>query len=308
MSDSATSIGLRAIVDARVHLYEGAGHAYPHFKRPNPTLKTGLGDYSALPKMYVPEAYKDDTQGYKVDGIVWHGIVTDDTLEETRWAQRLADTSPIPQAIVARVDFLNPILESQLERFQDLRNLTALGTQVGSNITHPQRDLTGRSDLFIDPTWTRSIALLRKYNYKCVLEASSLQLKELLAVVSQHPNVGFTLAVMGWPQVLDTRGFAMWWKDIKALSFCENVVADISAIECIFGMDWTCTKIAPWVLSLIEIFGPSRCMFGSHLPAARLSHGFTRLYDVYEHLVSNFSATEQDQMFRRVALHWFGVR
>ena len=49
-------------------------------------------------------------------------------------------------------------------------------------------------------------------------------------------------------------------------------------------MDWCVKKVAPWVLSVIEMFGPARCMFGSHMPVADLSVGFERLYDAYQEM------------------------
>lgn len=52
--------------------------------------------------------------------------------------------------------------------------------------------------------------------------------------------------------------------------------------------DWTIEQITPWILSLIEMFGPQRCMFGSHLPIAKLSFGFDHLYDAYQHIVRDF--------------------
>jgi predicted TIM-barrel fold metal-dependent hydrolase len=306
MSDSATPIGLRAIVDAHVHLYESTDHTCdPHR---NPTYEARLGDRSALPKAYLPETYRLDTAGYKVDGIVWHACLSDDVLKAAQGIRDLADTVAIPQTVVACVDFLDPDLEERLERYQGVRNLTAVREHVGWDTTYPQQWLANRSDLLSNPAWRRGLAHLRKYDFKCVLQMFSPQLIDLLTIVRQYPNVGFTLAIMGWPRQLDAMGFSKWWKDIKALSLCENAVVDISAIECIFGMDWTETKIAPWVLSLIEVFGPHRCMFGSHLPITKLSHGFKPLYDTYQHLVRNFSVSEQDQLFRSVAIDWFRVR
>jgi predicted TIM-barrel fold metal-dependent hydrolase len=306
MSDSATPISLRAIVDAHVHLYESADHTFdPHR---SPTYEARLGDRSAVPKAYLPEAYRLDTAGYKVDGLVWHACLSDDVLKAAQGIRDLADTVAIPQAVVARVDSLDPGLEERLEHYQGVRNLTAVREHVGWDTTYPQQRLANRSDLLSNPAWRRGLAHLRKYDFKCVLQVFSPQLIDLLTIVRQYPNVGFTLAIMGWPRHLDAMGFSKWWKDIKALSLCENAVVDISAIECIFGMDWTETKVAPWVLSLIEVFGPHRCMFGSHLPSTKLSHGFKPLYDTYQHLARNLSVSEQDQLFRTVATDWFRVR
>jgi len=43
------------------------------------------------------------------------------------------------------------------------------------------------------------------------------------------------------------------------------------------------------------------------MPIDALSHGFDRLYDAYERILSVFSSDERDDMFRRTALGWFRV-
>jgi predicted TIM-barrel fold metal-dependent hydrolase len=80
-----------------------------------------------------------------------------------------------------------------------------------------------------------------------------------------------------------------------------------SAIECIFGMGWTEDQVKPWILSVVEKFGPRRCMLTSHLPIDVLSHGFDRLYDAYENVLAEFADNERDDMFRNTALNWFRV-
>ena len=47
-------------------------------------------------------------------------------------------------------------------------------------------------------------------------------------------------------------GYGKWHQGLEELSQCENVCADISAIECIFGLDWRSDGLAPWVLSLVD--------------------------------------------------------
>jgi predicted TIM-barrel fold metal-dependent hydrolase len=112
---------------------------------------------------------------------------------------------------------------------------------------------------------------------------------------------------MGWPTDLGSDLYARWRSDMNALGRCENTCASISAIECIFGMNWTEEQVEPWIMSLVEAFSPARCMFGSHLPIDTLSHGFDRLYDTYERILATFSEDERDAMFRTTALSWFRV-
>jgi predicted TIM-barrel fold metal-dependent hydrolase len=85
------------------------------------------------------------------------------------------------------------------------------------------------------------------------------------------------------------------------------VCASISAVECVLGRDWSVAVARPWIETLIERFGPDRCMLGSHLPLVRLSRGFEPLYDAYEELFGELSPGERDRLFRGTATAWFGL-
>jgi predicted TIM-barrel fold metal-dependent hydrolase len=158
-----------------------------------------------------------------------------------------------------------------------------------------------------DPAWLKGLGNLKRQNLRCGLEVFAPQLPQLLAVVRTHPDIAFTIAVMGWPTDLGSDSYARWRSGMNELGRCENTCATISAIECIFGMNWTEDQVEPWIMSVVEAFGPARCMFGSHLPIDALSHGFDRLYDAYRRIVAAFSEDERDAMFRRTALNWFRV-
>ena len=88
---------------------------------------------------------------------------------------------------------------------------------------------------------------------------------------------------------------------MQSLSECANVFVKITAIECIFGLKWSFNQIEPWIKETIDIFGASRCMFGSHLPIAKLSQGVSVLYKAYRDSVSNLSKEEQQALFADTA-------
>jgi predicted TIM-barrel fold metal-dependent hydrolase len=152
--------------------------------------------------------------------------------------QRLAENSPIPLALVGLVDFLDPQLQERLDIYSSLPNVTAVREHLGWDAGNPLKRLAKRPDLLMDPQWRQGIERLRGRELKCGLEVFSSQLPDLFEVVRLHPEVGFTVAVMGWPSDLTPEGFRQWRKDIATLSRCENVRVGISAIECIFGMNW----------------------------------------------------------------------
>lgn len=296
-----------SIVDAHIHFYDHEANTHRFLEQVDPVYSALVGDYSTLPRTYLPESYLADSAGWRIEGVVWHEYLSDDALQEARWAERLAEASPLPQAMVALVDFLDPRLDERLEAYAALPHVSAVREHLGWDAANPLKRFAKRPDLLADPAWRRGLAALRKHHFKCGLEVFAPQLPDLLSVVREYPEQRFTLAVMGWPLDLGPAGFDRWRIDMAALARCENVAADISAIECIFGMDWSQRQIAPWILSLIDFFGPERTMFGSHLPLTGLSRGFPALYEAYAETLSGFSAAEGDRMFRGAAADCSGL-
>jgi predicted TIM-barrel fold metal-dependent hydrolase len=289
-------------------LFDCGVNSHAFLEREDLGFRATVGDYSALPRRYLLDDYLKASASCRVEGIVWHEFLSADAIGEARWGQQLADASPLPQPMVVLVDFLDPALAQRLEAYAALPDVVAIRQHLGWDAGNALRRFAKRPDLLTDPAWRAGLGASARHGLRCGLEVFAPQLADMHDVIRLHPDIGFTLAVLGWPLDLSAAGYAKWRHDLAALSRCANVCAEIAAIECIFGMDWRTEQVAPWVLSIIEMFGPERCMFGSHMPIAGLSCGFERLYDAYQEIVAGFSATEQDAMFRGTAAGWFKRR
>ena len=302
-----TSPTRRKIVDSHLHLYDSRAIRYGIFEHRDPIFEALVGDYGPLPRAYGLDDYLRATQSRDVSGLVWHEFIAEDRVAEMAWAQQLAASSPVPVALVGLVDFADPDLQQRLEAYRDVRGLAAVRQHLGWDERTPLRRMAARPDFMSDPGWLEGLGALAGLDLRCGLEVFAPQLPELVAVVRAHPEIDFTIAVMGWPTDRSAEGFSRWRTAMLALGGCDNTCASISAVECVFGLDWNEAEVAPWILAVIEAFGPARCMFGSHLPIDGLSYGFERLYDAYERIVSGFSDDEKDAMFRGTAAAWFRV-
>lgn len=185
--------------------------------------------------------------------------------------------------------------------------MTAVRQHLGWNQDDPVRRMAPRPDYLTDPVWEAGLARLRGTDLRCGLEVFAPQLADLAAVVRRHPDIGFTIAVLGWPTELDAAAKARWRADLSALSRCDNTVASISAVECIFGLDWDEALVIDWISVVVELFGTDRCMFGSHLPIDGLSYGFDRLYQAYDRVLAGCSVDERDAAYGATAQRWFRV-
>ncbi|WP_131783604.1 amidohydrolase family protein [Legionella gresilensis] len=293
------------IIDAHVHFYDTQVNQHDFLNSPDPTFTEIVGDYSKLPKSYLPQNYFQDTSSYNIEGVVWHEYLSTDPLKEAQWANSLVNTEKFKQAMVVLVDFLDLNLESKLDFYQSLPYVVAVREHLGWDNNNSLRRFSKRSDLLTDPKWNNNLNLLRNYSFKCGLEVFAHQLSDLNKVITHYPNLEFTIAVMGWPLNIAPVGFQQWKKELISIAKNANVCFEISAIECIFGMNWKVEQIKPWILTAIEIFGINRCMFGSHMPIAKLSRSFEQLYTAYEDILVNFTIHEKNEIFYNVAAKWF---
>jgi predicted TIM-barrel fold metal-dependent hydrolase len=295
------------MIDAHVHLYDSTAIRYGMFQRRDPTFEALIGDYSAMPTRYLLEDYRAATASRPIEGIVWHEFISEETEAEMTWGQALADGSDLPMALVGLIDFADPLLEERLELYRSLPDVTAVRQHLGWDADRPLRRLAPRPDILSDPQWEAGLDRLATTDLRCGLEVFSPQLAELVAVVRRHPDIGFTVAVMGWPAATDADTQAQWRAGMTALSRCDNTVASISGVECIFGLDWDVDRAVPWISAVVELFGPDRCMLGSHLPIDSLSYGFERLCEAYDRALEGCSESEREAVWNGTAREWFRI-
>ena len=295
----------RKIVDVHLHLYDHRANRHEFLESDDRMFRALIGDYSSLPRTYLLNDYLADASDVEVEGVVWNEFLSTDPVKEVLWAQNLAEVAPLPVALVGLVDLTSPDLERVLDAYSQRSHLAAVRQHLGWDEQNPLRRFAPRGDLLADPRLLQGLRSLAKHNLKCSLEMFAPQIKDFRAVVEQNPDVSFWVAVMGWPLDLSKSGFAQWKEEMHALSACPNVDVSVSALECVFGMDWAIADATPWIEALFESFGAARIMFGSHRPICKLSCSFPNPYRAYERFVERLTASEQDAVFRKNAAAWF---
>jgi predicted TIM-barrel fold metal-dependent hydrolase len=285
-----------------MHLYDSRENRYEHMEHVDVMMEALLGDYSTLPQRYLFEDYAADLRDVEIDGFVWHEFMATDSMREAEWAQHLAERLPVPMAIVELVDFAAPDLEARLDAYVDHANVAAVRQHLGWDAKNPMRCMAQRGDLLADEHWREGV---RNYRFRCALEMFSPQLPDVLPVIRENPEIGFTIAVMGWPVPAEDEEFARWKRGLWDIASCENVRLTISAVECVFGMEWEPMKARGWVETAIELFGTERVMFGSHRPISRLARRVAHPYAAYAEMTQSLSKAERDAVFAGNAARWY---
>lgn len=290
-----------AILDCHQHFFDAGRFRYPVFETRSTGFEALVGDYTALPRVYLPDDYARDTQGLNIARTVWSEFISADPVGEVRWANELAKAAGHPNGLIASVDFLDPQLNRMLEQYASLGHVRCVRQHLGWHPTNPALRFASRPDLLTDPSWRSGIAALHSHGLVCELELFSTQLRDLVPAAAAYPDLQFVLPVMGWPLDLTDDGYTNWRRDMAALSACPNIAVKIFGMECIFGIRWTVPQIRPWILATIETFGPARCMFASHMPLCTLACSVQQLYEAYFQIIADFTVSERSQVLHDTA-------
>ncbi|WP_028218687.1 amidohydrolase family protein [Paraburkholderia oxyphila] len=289
------------ILDCHQHFYDARRFHYPVFAQRSDGFEALVGDYAALPRSYLPDDYARDTYGLNVAGTVWAEFMSTDPVGEALWAQERATVARRPNGIIALVDFLGADLTATLDVYASADRIRCVRQHLGWHSTNPLLRYAAGPDVMSDHAWRRGIECLRGRNLVCEIELFASQLHDLASLASAFPDQQFVLPVMGWPVDLTSAGEAAWQHGMTAVAACPNVAVKIFGLECIFGIHWTVDQVRAWILKAIEIFGPERCMFASHMPICTLACSFAQLYRAYFRIVEDFSVAERKLLFHDAA-------
>lgn len=295
------------IIDCHQHFIDSRRLRYPVFMQRSAGFEALVGDYSALPRVYLPEDYARDVNGLGVVKTVWAEFISDDPMGEVTWAQELAHTTGRPQGMIGLVDFSSPEIEHTLDLYTSIEPVRAVRQHLGWHPTNPLLRYAPGPELLSNTVWQDGLALLRGRHLRCEIEIFGSQLPEFASVAASYPDIQFVLPVMGWPIDLTNEGHETWKRALATASACDNVAIKIFGMECIFGIRWTVAQIRPWILDTVELFGPDRCMFASHLPICKLACSVQQLYAAYLEVIADFSVSEKRQMLHDTAAEIYGL-
>lgn len=281
------------IVDAHHHLTD-LSRSYPWLERPVEPFRYH-GDDRPLRRSYSLDDYLADTRGYSLVGSVHVENGALSPLEETRWIADVASERGLPSAHVAKVSLLDVDAPAQLRAHAEFGIVRGIRDILN---WHPDPVYThrDRGDIMADPLWRSHFAILGELGLSFDLQVFPSQLLEAAELAASHPEIRIVLDHAGMPIGRDRASRSEWATGMRALATCENVVTKVSALGT-NDHHWIRESIAPFVLETIEIFGPSRTMFGSNFPVDSLYSSMGALFGAFDELTADLPQDVRRELF-----------
>jgi predicted TIM-barrel fold metal-dependent hydrolase len=282
------------VVDAHHHIWRQADLVWLQGP-PQPRI---FGEYAAIRRDYPIEEYMAEARAAGVVGSVY--VQTNWPAgreeEEVAWVQSVADRHGFPHAIVGYADLAAPAVGATLDRMVKHPRLRGIRQQLHWHET-PLYRFAARPDLMDDPAWRRGLGEVARHGLLFELQVFAGQMEAAARLVRDFPHVTFVLMHGGMLEDRAPEGWARWRAGMRALAAAPNVHVKLSGLG---TFERACSEDlwGPVIRETVELFGPSRCMFGSNFPIEKLWTTYDEVVRVSIECLGGLSAGEQ-----RAVLH-----
>jgi L-fuconolactonase len=295
---SAIGVGMNHVdlpepgwVDAHVHVWDRARHPQPWI---DPVTMAAIDRDFDLPALRA-----DVRAGAAADAAApMPRVVLVQTVPveaETRDLLQTALDDQLVAGVVGWVDLIGPAVADRLTAL-----LEADGGKRLVGVRHLLQDEP-------DPAWLdrpdarRGAHAVADAGLALDLVIRCEQLPAVIRLARAVPGLRLVLDHLGKPRIA-AGDLEPWRTELVALAGAHNVTAKLSGLVTEADWpSWSVAQLAPYAEAALGAFGPSRLMFGSDWPVARLATTYPRWLAAARALTSGLDAHERRAVFGETA-------
>ena len=180
--------------------------------------------------------------------------------------------------------------------------------------------------LYLDATFREGFAELAPLGLIFEAAIRHPQLPEFLDLARAFPDTSMVLDHIGGVVGVGTYAgrrdeiFETWRQDIAAIAKdCPNVVVKLGALNMTYcGFGWEnrqmpptsqelCDAYRPYYETVIELFGPDRCMFESNFPVDKVSCSYPVLWNSFKRMTADLAPAERAALFHDTAARLYNI-
>ncbi|WMS43060.1 amidohydrolase family protein [Acuticoccus sp. MNP-M23] len=280
------------IVDAHHHIWRRADLPWLL----GPTQPRIFGPYDAIKRDYLIDEYREDVAGSGVAKSVYvqANWAPNWFADEARWVADVAAETGWPHAIVAFCDITQDDARADLDTLAGNTLVRGIRHQMHHHHNPLYRFASG-PDVVGSAAVIRNVQRLADYAMVFELQIFAGQVDAALRLVDECPDVIFVLQHAGMPEDLTDEGKADWREAIGRLAKAPNVLCKLSGFGTFIHANDP-AHIAWTVAESLEMFGATRCLYGSNFPIEKLWTS----YDALIGAVKDALADAPDETVRAV--------
>lgn len=276
-------------VDAHQHFWDLEEHFnYRWLEKP---------ELKKIHRSFLPDDLKPYLDAAGIDYSIF--VQTQHTVEENRWALKLADDNPFIAGVVGWVNLIGLDCEDQIRHFKQHPKFVGV-----RHITQDEAD----DNFIIREEVLNGLKLLEKHQVPFDLLFYVKHLKHVTRIVKHCPDLKLVIDHLSKPEIKAQR-LDNWRVNFRLAATFPNVYCKISGMLTEADWDnWTPADLRPYVDLALEYFGPQRCMFGSDWPVCELAGSYADIIAATRELLSGLTESEQAAVFGETAKSFYNLQ
>lgn len=270
--------------------------------------KLSRGDYAWLKPSseilyqdYMPEQLKPKLEAGSIDKTIV--VQAAGTLAETEFLLALCEQEPTMAGVVGWMDLESEDFEQQLINLK--KNKYFVG--IRPSFTDMEQAATA-----IPARVIHSLQLMNQYDVSLDLLVRPHQLPYVLRLLHQLPNLKAVINHLANPKYIDAQhseSMLLWKSHMQEIAQFPNMCCKLSGmVNHIQDRPWTPDDFRAHVHHVVDVFGPSRVMFGSDWPVCLLAAQYNETLHLLEAtLPAKLSEKEREQIFGHNAISFYGI-
>lgn len=248
-----------------------------------------VADLPALQGNFRLEEYRVASEDCGIEGTIFMEVDVDESAQEAAFFCRLAEN---PDNRILGVIAATRPENSDFEKYLD--EIAHPAIKGIRRVLHTQPDELSQSDLF-----RKNLSLLGKRGLTFDLCFAQRQLGVALDLARACPGTTFILDHCGVPDIAGNdaphgEGFKTWSAAIRDLANLPHVNVKISGLTAYAREDQrNVESLAPYVNTVLEAFGPERCVWGSDWPVVNLGSGLPVWCRLTQELLADLSESDR---------------
>ena len=271
--------------------------SHHHFWKYDPVTYSWMNDSMGILKRdYQPEDLKEVIDSAKIDGVI--SVQADQSMRETEDLLKHASEHSFIRGVVGWFPLAEPELDGLLESYAT--------NPLLKGVRHVVQD-EADDQFILGDAFNEGIRRLKTYELVYDILIYERQLGPSIEFVDRHPDQVFVLDHVAKPRIGD-QIMEPWRAQMFELAKRENVYCKLSGMATEANwQNWTKDDLWPYAEVAMEAFGPTRMMFGSDWPVARLAVEYGDWVGLCREFISTLSDSEQAMIEGEVAIRAYDL-
>ena len=271
--------------------------SHHHFWKYDPVTYSWMNDSMGILKRdYQPEDLKEVIDSAKIDGVI--SVQADQSMRETEDLLKHASECSFIRGVVGWFPLVEPELDGLLESYAT--------NPLLKGVRHVVQD-EADDQFILGDAFNKGIRRLKAYDLVYDILIYERQLGPSIEFVDRHPDQVFVLDHVAKPRIGD-QIMEPWRAQMFELAKRENVYCKLSGMATEANwQNWTKDDLWPYAEVAMEAFGPTRMMFGSDWPVARLAVEYGDWVGLCREFISTLSDSEQAMIEGEVAIRAYDL-